>query len=221
MFRSIGNMSFASMFLVAVAQPSFAVELEKAPVPPKIEAGQQVEMKQQAGIGSTYAYASAGVVEAGGAVNYSSTESRTTAGLTPSIGYFFADNFQISALTNFTYTRLKDEASKEGAAAETKGEDTTNSGSIVLEPSAHMPLSREQFVFGGLGFGAYFAKSQDTAMAVAPRIGFKNLVGRSGMLSVALQGVYAVNKKNIDDVEGTVVTVENGTNLSFGYSVLL
>jgi hypothetical protein len=217
----IKNMGFLAIFFLLVPMEVFSAELEDAPIPPKIEAGKRAEMKRQAGIGSEHAYASAGVVEAGGAVTYSSSESRTTAGLTPSMGYFFADNFQVSALTNFTYTRLKEEATKEGDDVETVGEDTTNSGSVVLEPSAHMPLTRQQFVFGGIGVGAYFAKDQDTGFAVAPRVGLKNLVGRSGMLSVAVQGVYAIDSQENEDVEGTVITVEDGANLAFGYSVLL
>lgn len=221
MSKSISRASVIAFFLVSTSVSAFGAELEKAPIPPKIESGNPVDMKRQAGIGSNYAYAEAGVVEAGGSVNYSSSDSRTSAGFTPSIGYFFADNFQISALSNFTYTRLKDEDSKNDGAAETVGEDTTNSGSLVLEPSVHVPLSRLQFVFGGLGAGAYFAKDQDTGFAIAPRVGFKTLVGRSAMISIALQGVYALDAQENKDVEGTVITVENGVNLGFGFTALL
>lgn len=219
MFKSIRKASLVTALLTTTPFTALAEELEKSPIPPKIEAGMSAEMKHQAGIGSNYAYSAAGVVEVGGAINYSSSKSRTSAGFTPSVGYFFIDNFQISALTNFTYTHLKEDNTTNEGYTET--EDTTNSGSIVLEPSIHMSLSRQDFIFGGLGLGAYFAKDQDTGFAVAPRVGFKTLVGRSGMLSVALQGVYALNVQDEEDIDGTVITVEDGVNLSFGYSVLL
>jgi hypothetical protein len=194
--------------------------LEKAPIPPKIKTGDSVSMKRQAGIGSQFAYAEAGVLEVGGSINYSSTETRTDAGITPSIGYFVADNFQMSALTNFAYSKAKDQTD-EDSDAETDVDDTINAGSLVIEPSMHVPLNRTQFVFAGVGAGAYFAKEEDPDFALAPRIGFKNLTGRSGMLSVALQGVYAFNENEAEEIDGTVITVENGAHLSFGYSVLL
>jgi hypothetical protein len=202
------------VLVVSLVLPQFALiaqKLETAPLPPTIE-GKEMELKRQAGIGSDFAYAESGVVEVGGSISYSSTKSRVSSGFTPSVGYFFNDNLQISALTNFTYTHLKD--------AEATGDTTTRSGSIVLEPSVHMPLSRTQFVFGGLGLGMYFAKGQDTGTATAPRVGYKTLVGRSGLLTAALQGVYALNKEENDNVEGTVITVENGANIDIGYSVL-
>lgn len=202
------------VLVASLVLPQFTVvgqTLEQAPMPPKIE-GKEMELKRQAGIGSDFAYAESGVIEVGGSINYSNTKSRVSSGFTPSLGYFFNDNLQVSALTNFTYTHLKDKNAT--------GDTTTRSGSIVLEPSVHMPVSRTQFVFGGLGLGSYFAKGQDTGTAVAPRVGYKTLVGRSGLLTVALQGVYALNKKENEDVDGTVITVENGVNIDIGYSVL-
>jgi hypothetical protein len=213
-----GNMIISTgtkvVLVASLVLPQFglmAQKLEEAPVPPKIE-GKEMELKRQAGIGSEFAYAESGVVEVGGSINFSDTKSRVSSGFTPSVGYFFNDNLQISALTNFTYTRLKDK--------EATGDTTSRSGSIVLEPSVHMPVSRTQFVFGGLGLGLYFAKGQDTGTAIAPRVGYKTLVGRSGMLTAALQGVYALNKEDNENIDGTVITVENGANIDIGYSVL-
>lgn len=218
MTKFISKASLVTAMLTVAPASAWAVALEQAPVPPTLETGKVMDMKHQSGIGSEYAYSTAGVVEVGGAINYSSTDSQSTFGFTPSVGYFFLDNFQISALTNYTYARLKNESSQ---GNESKGDSTTNSGSLVLEPSLHLPLTRQQFVFGGLGVGTYFAKSVKTGFALAPRVGMKTLVGRSGMLSVALQGVYSINKEENKDVEGTVITVEDGVHLALGYSVLL
>ncbi|SMF64699.1 hypothetical protein [Pseudobacteriovorax antillogorgiicola] len=216
MMKLVTAPRIAALIIATSPALAFGQNLEEAPNPPRIDGGKTVKLKRQAGIGSRYAYAEAGVLEIGGAINFSTTDSRTDAGFTPSIGYFFSDNFQVSALTNFTYTSL-DDVDDENSNID----EDTSSGSLVIEPSLHMPLSRQQFVFAGIGAGAYFAEGEDTGFAVAPRIGFKNLVGRSGMLSIALQGVYAAQSEDDDNSNGTVVTVEDGANLSFGYSVLL
>lgn len=202
------SLKLATLLSIGIAPSSYAQsqELEKAPKPPKIEAKEPAEIKRQAGIGSEFAFAEAGVLEVGGSFNYSHTDDLSTAGISPFIGYFLSDNFQLSALTNFTY-------------AKPDGEDSTNSGSLIIEPSIHHPLSNTTFVFGGLGIGAYFAQDVETGAAIAPRLGYKQLVGRSGMITLAVQPVFAASSE--DREEGTLVTVEDGVNIDIGFSVLL
>lgn len=195
--------------------------LETAPTPPKLQTEKAAKIKRQVGVGSNTAYAQAGVVEIGGALNYSSTESRTSAGLSPFVGYFISDNLQLSALTNYTYNEVEREILTDAGIRKDKVD--SSSGSLVLEPSLHTPISRTQFLFGGIGLGAYFAEGQETGFAFAPRAGFKSLVGRSGMFTVALQGVYSLSENESESakVDGTVLSVEDGANISVGYSALL
>ncbi len=126
----------------------------------------------------------------------------------PTVGYFFADNLQISGILNWQYSKV-DEA------------DAQNVVSLIAEPSFHFPLSNEQFTFIGLGAGALFQTEEDTGFAISPRIGFKNLVGRSGMITVDVRAIYSLNDTNVSTSEGNVLAVKSAYGVGIGYTVLL
>jgi hypothetical protein len=197
------SLTVTSMMLTGI----HATATEKAPAPPTLESSKTPSLQRQAGIGSPVAFAEAGVLEMGGSFSTSTAEDYNEASVSPMIGYFIADNIQVSALVNASYVKVGEEESR-------------SVGSMIAEPSLHVPMTRTTFIFGGIGFGALFQKGAETGFAVAPRVGYKNLVGRSGMLTLSLQPVFGINDQEVQSVGGTVVTVSQAYNMGLGYTVL-
>lgn len=199
--------NFAGFILMLAPALSYA-QNEAAPEAPKVAPNESIGVLTQAGIGSETAFARAGVVELGGSVSFTSAEQLTALSFAPTAGYFFADNLQISGILNWNYSKVDDG-------------DARNVISLIAEPSFHYPLSNEQFVFVGLGAGALFQEDVDTGLAVSPRLGFKHLVGRSGMMTVDVRSIYSLNDSAVSTSEGTVLTVKSAYGIGLGYTVLL
>lgn len=161
---------------------------------------------EQAGVGSAIAYSSAGVVEMGGAAGFSMNNSLTTATLSPSIGWFFADNVQISGITNFTY-------------ADVRGDDSL-SVSALLEPSYHLPFTDTVFGFAGMGAGVSYIEGAGAGFALQPRAGMNFLVGRSGIFTPAVNVGYSTVEADAIGNNRTILTVEPSVGVQAGYTVM-
>jgi opacity protein-like surface antigen len=175
-------------------------------------------LTEQAGIGGDQAYGRAGVLELGGFANLTSATDYFAIGLSPTIGYFFMDNFQLSAIVNLTYTSLT--TTLNGVE-----EDQSSTQLMLLaEPSVHLPFSRSLYGFLGVGFGLASQSvdpgdSAGAGFAIAPRLGINVMVGRSGILTPALQGVYQTTEA-IQTPQGAVVAVKSSFGLNVGYTVM-
>lgn len=215
--------SLLSSGLVAVlvggySAGAFGQRSDKDPIPqaPSISRGESAGVITQAGVGGGVSYARAGVVEVGGQVSLTSADKHLEVGASPQIGYFFADNLQISLITGFHHSKID--------FTDAAGTPTTESatvGSAILEPSLHMPMDNSHFAFIGLGAGALFQEGGNSGFALAPRVGLKSLMGRSGMLTFDVQPIFAFKNDNLQTVNGTVLTVKSAYNLGVGFSVLL
>src|SRR5262249_26877266 len=104
-----------------------------SPGPP---AGQVIE---QAGVGGTTGYGRAGVLELGGPAGFTAASDFKQANVTPSIGWFIADNLEVSGLLGLNYISAN-------------SQDATMFSAMV-EPSYHLPFTRTAFGFLGLGMG--------------------------------------------------------------------
>lgn len=187
-------------------------KLESAPKAPKLKPIKSTQLKRQAGIGSSLAYAEAGVGEFGGFITHLNADDYSETSLSPSFGYFLADNFQMSAL--LSWNRIEVEA-------DNGDQESTSVGTAMLEPSLHVPFTNQYFSFIGLGLGGLFEEDQDPAFALAPRVGVKFLVGRSGLLNMTLQRLTSLDEKDSStDQEGAVIVARNTTRLGVGYTVL-
>lgn len=186
---------------------------DEVPEAPRISPGSSAGFQKRAGIGGEIAFAEAGVVELGGAIGLTSSDDVLEFSATPTVGYFIANNVQVSALGTWNYTKVDDD--------ENNSSHTSNVGTLLIEPSLHYTLTNTQFVFFGLGAGGMFAKGEKPGAALAPRIGYKQLLGRSGMVTFAVQSVFGMNESEVQTTKGTVLTVENAMHASLGYSVLL
>jgi hypothetical protein len=120
-------------------------------------------------------YGRKGVFEFGGSVGFAWNKDIWDLDLTPSIGYFVADRIQLSLLVGISYesARLPDG---------TRGHQSR--GTVLVEPSYHLPVCDALFVFGGLGAGFAYNGS-NPAFDLQPRVGLNVEVGRSGVFTPA------------------------------------
>ena len=176
---------------VAIAQEveerDYSSEAQQ-PAPPNAGAEARtpsdIEVAKDAGVGSPLAYARRSIVELGGTLALTHDGDITLFRISPSIGYFFVDNVELTLFPNLSILHFAD--------------DTTVQIGAVLEPSYHLPLSDALYAFAGLGFGFNYAEDPGFEALLRPRIGTDVMVGRSGIFKPALfmdvgfdEGVYA------------------------------
>lgn len=178
------------------------------PAPPVASPGVELppgNVVQQAGIGGEVGYGRAGVLELGGSAGLMLSSDFRNITVSPSIGWFVADNLELSAILSMSNIK----------AGDTDG----TMWSAVAEPSYHIPFNRTVFGFLGMGVGAAYEQRLGAGLAVAPRIGANFLVGRSGVLTPSLQYQYIThNQMTEDDV--TVVALTNALQVNVGYTAM-
>lgn len=160
---------------------------------------------EQAGIGGTQAYGRPGVLELGGSIGFTGADNFRQFRATPSIGWFVVDNLQLSV-------RLTINSVKAGDA-----DAETNLG-LVAEPSYHMPLSDQLFLFGGLGAGLSYSQ-EEVGFLLSPRLGLNLMVGRSGILSPYIHFDYAT-VDSVGTPDGTLLAVNTSYGFNIGYTVM-
>jgi len=168
---------------------------------------------EQAGVGGTQAYGRAGVLELGGSAGISAAAGTTILSLSPSVGWFFVDNLQLSGIFSVQH-------------ANTGAGSATNMLALV-EPSYHLPITEKFFVFGGLGVGAGYVKSgvvgttdPGLGLALAPRLGVNILVGRSGILTPAATLAYSSSNAVQTTAGQTLIAVSTSFGANIGYTVM-
>jgi len=159
----------------------------------------------QAGVGGDVAYGRAGVLELGGSMSFTGASDFTNLSLSPSLGWFFTDNLELSAIMRLSHISAK------GVEA--------NFFSAVAEPSLHIPLNDTVFVFGGLGAGLSWVEGPGLGFALAPRIGLNVMIGRSGILTPQLLLQYATHEA-IATPEGALLAVSVSYGAGVGYTVM-
>jgi hypothetical protein len=161
----------------------------------------------QAGVGGPTGYGRAGVLELGGSAGLTLASDLRQINISPSIGWFVADNLQISAILGVSHVGTS--------------EDSTTLYSALAEPSYHLPFNRSMFGFLGMGIGGSYVDSLGGGLAVAPRLGANFLVGRSGVLTPSLSWQYTTH--DIGDVsieEQQQLTVSSALRANIGYTVM-
>jgi hypothetical protein len=160
---------------------------------------------EQAGAGGVTGYGRAGVLELGGSVGFLMATNLRQVNVSPTIGWFAADNFQLSGIMDL-------------ASISTDSDSATLFGALV-EPSYHVPFSRTAFGFFGLGMGASYVTSLGTGFAMAPRLGANFIVGRSGILSPTVSWQYTTHD-TMDLENTTLVAVSSALRMNIGYTVM-
>ena len=160
----------------------------------------------QAGVGGVVGYGRAGVLELGGSAGFAFAKDYRSMNFSPSVGWFLADNLEISAILSIENIKNFD--------------DSSTLWSALLEPSYHVPLNRSMFVFAGIGAGAAHVSALGTGFAVAPRLGMNFMVGRSGVLTPSISYTYTTIEAETMGDEVTVVALTSSTRFNVGYTAM-
>lgn len=160
---------------------------------------------KQAGIGGRIGYGRAGVLELGGSAGFTAASDITQVNVAPSIGWFVADNLQLSGMIDLAYAK----------AGDADGTIVT----ALVEPSYHLPFNRSTFGFLGMGLGASYVSGPGAAFAIAPRVGANLMVGRSGILTPSLSWQYNTHE-SMDTGEGALLVVSSAVRANVGYTVM-
>jgi hypothetical protein len=161
---------------------------------------------KQAGVGGEVAYGRSGVVELGGSASLTNASGLTAFALSPSVGWFFHDNLELSAIFGVSFSSVN-------------GASSTFMTALV-EPSYHVPFSKVVFGFLGLGMGLGYTTGAGAGFALAPRLGVNLLIGRSGILSPAAFFNYSTVGVT-GNADAQVLQVRAAYGLQVGYTVML
>jgi hypothetical protein len=164
---------------------------------------------KQAGVGGQTGYGRAGVLELGGSASFRAGEGFQQASISPSLGWFLADNFQLSGMFDLGYVSTS--------------MDSKMVTTLLFEPSYHIPFNRTTFAFLGIGMGASHVQDVGLGFATAPRLGMNILVGRSGVLTPSVSWQYtthSVDKMDNGVVDTTTLAVTSAARFNIGYTVM-
>ena len=186
-----------------LAAPASDNDPTPSPASPGVPDGMIVK---QAGVGGAVAYARVGVLELGGSAGFTAATDYRTVSFAPSIGWFLADNLQISAILSLQSAKVGDAASQ-----------TLFTG--LIEPSYHLPINKTTFAFFGMGMGVGYVEGPGAGFAVQPRLGANILVGRSGIISPAMFFQYTTHEATTTP-EGAVLAVSSAYGMQLGYTVM-
>jgi hypothetical protein len=172
---------------------------------PSLPAGGLV---RQAGVGGVVGYGRAGVLELGGSAGFTFASDYRNVNVSPTIGWFLADNLELSAILSISNIKT--------------GDNSATLWSGLIEPSYHLPFNRSVFGFVGVGLGASYVSSVGTGFAVAPRVGGNFMIGRSGVLTPSLSYQYTtINSDMPDNSEDvTVVALTSAVQFNLGYTAM-
>ncbi len=161
---------------------------------------------EQAGTVGREGFAYAGVLELGGSAGLTAAKNFSQFSIAPSLGWFAADNIQLTGILSLSRAKV-------GTA------DAAFTFSILAEPSYHYAFTNTQFGFVGIGFGLAGHTGVDMGFAIAPRIGYKTLVGRSGVVTLDLRQTYSTNDF-VATPQGAELTVSSALSVGAGYTIL-
>jgi len=165
---------------------------------------------EQAGVGGVVGYGRPGVLELGGSAGLMIAPDFRTVSFSPMIGWFVADNLELSLIPGVTNIKANDEEATVWSA--------------LVEPSYHLPFNRTTFGFLGLGMGAAYEHQLGTGLAVAPRIGANVLVGRSGVLTPSLSYEYTTHNVDTNPTgdmrDVTLLAVSSALRINIGYTAM-
>ncbi|HUQ07069.1 MAG TPA: hypothetical protein VM261_31470 [Kofleriaceae bacterium] len=160
----------------------------------------------QAGVGGVVGYGRAGVLELGGSAGFAFASDYRNMNLSPTIGWFVADNLEISGILSLANIKA--------------GDSSSTLWSALLEPSYHVPINRSVFGFLGLGAGGSHVSGLGSGFALAPRLGMNLMVGRSAVLTPSLAYQYTTINSEMGPADVTVVGITSSVRFNVGYTAM-
>lgn len=160
----------------------------------------------QAGVGGVVGYGRGGVLELGGSAGFAFASDYRAMNFSPTVGYFIADNLEVSAILSVANIK--------------SGEESSTLWSALAEPSYHVPFNRSVFGFLGLGVGAAHVSGIGTGFAIAPRAGANLMVGRSAVLTPSLSYQYTTIESMSEGTDVTVVALTSQLQFNIGFTAM-
>jgi hypothetical protein len=133
-------------------------------------------------------YATAGSMEVGAWVGMAASTSSIEATLGGIFGWFFAKGFEVSGVAGVAYLHP-------GTSAVT--------GTLLVEPSIHVPMASGVLGFAGLGGGISLSPT-GVGFEMSQRVGVNVLLGSHQVLTPSLSLTYATNVPSTTAVGGAV-----------------
>jgi hypothetical protein len=166
-----------------------------------------VSLVEGAGKGGKVGYARKGVLELGGSAGLTVATNMRDVNFSPSIGWFIANNLEMSAILGVSHIRTEMESSTLITA--------------LVEPSYHMQFAPNVFGLIGIGVGGSYVKGLGGGFAVAPRLGANVMVGRSGVLTPSLSWQYTTHSVDAAGNNDTsMLAVSSALRINVGYTVM-
>ncbi|MCE9579953.1 MAG: hypothetical protein K8W52_42945 [Deltaproteobacteria bacterium] len=161
---------------------------------------------RQAGVGGLIGYGRAGVLELGGSMGFTFASKYRSLTFSPTVGYFIADNLELSAILSVSNVKA----------------DSTSSTlwSALAEPSYHLPINRSIFAFLGVGIGASHISGLGTGFALAPRLGGNFMIGRSAVLTPSISYQYTTISTDNSGSDVTVVALTGSTRFNVSFTAM-
>jgi hypothetical protein len=203
-----GNALLAAT-IVAIPAIAYADDPAPEPVAP-VSVSAQPAVQPQPGATAPRDYGRWGQMELGASAGLMFASNMRDVNVSPTLGYFMSDNFELSGILSVSNVKA--------------GTESSSVWSALVEPSFHFAMDRSMFVFVGVGLGAAYIQPLGTALAVAPRAGLNFLVGKSGVLTPSLSYEYtmhdtmgAAGTDGTTDV--TLLAATSTLRANIGYSV--
>jgi hypothetical protein len=121
------------------------------------------------------------------------------------IGRFVADRFELSALASIANVQA--------------GAQSATLWSTVIEPAYHVALAPSIFGMLGMGVGVAYTHRLGTGLTVAPRIGVRFAIGRSGVFTPALAYAYVTHRVLDPAADLAVDAVTRALRIQLGYAI--
>lgn len=190
-------------------QPLPEPESDNDPLPPvATPTPPEGGIVRQAGVGGRTGYGRAGVLELGGSAGFMASNEFSSVSVNPTIGWFFTDNVQLSAILGFSHFTSEE------------GDQDATMFSALIEPSYHLPFQRNVFGFLGIGMGGAHVNDVGFGFALAPRLGANILVGRSGVLTPSLSYQYTTHDSEMMEDGTELLAVSTALTANIGYTVM-
>jgi hypothetical protein len=152
-------------------------------------------------------YGDAGLLRAGGSLGLMVSPDFRNVNLSPSIGWFLADDVELSGIVSLSNIKA--------------GSESATVWAVMIEPSYHLPLGPTTWGFAGLGFGAAYESDLGAGIAVEPRIGASFLLGKAGALTPSLSYQYTTHNTagmSLGEMRDVALTAaSNALRINLGY----
>lgn len=135
--------------------------------------------------------------EVGGSFSFLWQSDRYTIEMSPQVGYFFYDGFEVSAI--FTMGFINEEI--EG----TSSRESSQSYAFILEPSYHIKVVKQLYIPIGLGTGVGY-DGDNVDFEIIPRTGLDIVFTHHGVLHPSVRVPILIDSDDVTVQVGTTIT---------------